>query len=110
MPQALHIRGAWSRALTLVVAGWMVIAAFASRHPPQHQLRTWAAGTLIFSLAAAALRWPALRWAGAAVALWLAALNAGSTAELTAGLAVVALALVPGPSTRPAALERPLRA
>lgn len=60
-----------ARVANIIIGAWLFISAFIWPHSASQFTNTWLVGALCVLFAAIALRFPAFRWANAALAVWL---------------------------------------
>jgi hypothetical protein len=74
-PSYRHVDDAAAEAVprnaNIVLGAWLFGSAFVWPHPGASFTNTWVVGVLILGFALGALAAPALRWANAALAVWL---------------------------------------
>jgi hypothetical protein len=100
------------RVLTLMMSLWLVLSVFLWPHHGAVALTTWIPGLLIAAIAAVAIAFPPVRFANAALGLWvLAAAAASGSPDIMwsngiAGLTALVAALVPALPREPGRAPR----
>lgn len=66
-----NVNGLWARYLSATLGAWLLISALSLQQGASVQTNTWIAGSLICVMSLAAIAKSAVRWATAALSVWL---------------------------------------